>query len=142
MRDDSAFVCRSLRGRCLGVLPGLWLCVLGLAGCVDYGYPPAANAQQSSTGYKYFTRIRDSSGKYRDGGPLGPGDTYFYTYDISPSALDAISSDRELAAHQFIESRNAVPPECISGFRVVHLGSLENGAVVVSIECNASDVKK
>ncbi len=142
MRDHSSFVCRSLRNRCLGVLPGLWLCVLGLAGCVDYGYPPAANAQQSSTGYKYFTLTRDRSGQYRNGSPTDPGDTAVYSYSFRSSDLAAISSEQELAVRLFIEGRHAAPPECTLGFHVVRIGKIENGGVAATIECNTSDVKK
>jgi hypothetical protein len=116
------------------VLLGLWLFYLG--GCMDHAHSPTANAQESASGYKYFTRIRDSAGKYRDSGPLAPGDSYIYVYYINPRTLDAISPDRELAVHQFIENRNAIPPACSAGFRVVGLGSMEHGTVAATIECN------
>ena len=142
MRDDSSLACRLLRGRCLGILPGLWLCVLGLAGCVDYGYPLAANAQQSRTGYKYFTLTRDRSGQYRNGSPTDPDDTAVYSYSFRYFDLVKINPDMEVAVRQIIETRNGVPPECTSGFHVEKIIRGEGGGVAANIECNPSDVKK
>ncbi len=95
---------------------------------------PASSA--TATGYTYVARFRTPDGKYYDGFRRHADDTPVYIYDIPPTWLDAIDRDRMKAAHTFIVRRNAVPPECGSGFRVVRLGRLENGAVVATIECN------
>ena len=105
--------------------------VAGLPSCAQQ----VVSENATPKGYKYYTITRDSAGHYRAGRPYAAGDSAVFVYDIDPRDFDAISHDRVQAAHRFIESRKAAPPECVNGFKVVRLGRLENGAVVVSIEC-------
>jgi len=93
---------------------------------------PLAIAQSA---YKYFQRFRTVDGHYYDGMQRNASDTPIYVYYIRPTDLDRIDKDRERAAKLFIEDRNAVPAECRSGFRIAKIGSMENGAVAITVEC-------
>ena len=109
-----------------------YLLLLVLAGCAtprhDYLSPPY--------GYKYFTLIRDTSGKYHQGpGILEPGETYAFSYAFRRTDLEAISSDHSVAVKKFIEGRRAIPPECTNGINVVSVGFTGNSGVTAHVEC-------
>jgi hypothetical protein len=88
-----------------------------------------------AVGYKYHTLIRDSSGKYRNGSVLAPGDTFVYQYGFRWKDVVEIDKDLSVAAKAFIELRHGAPPECTSGIKIIKIIRGENGGVAANVEC-------
>ena len=85
--------------------------------------------------YKYHSLVRDSSGHYRNGVPLEPGDTSVFSYSFRVADLEALDNDLAIAARKFIEQRHAEPRECPNGIEIAAVGRLENGGVAARVEC-------